>query len=165
MITQDPQHSTAHTARQMALSFVRLSIDDLERVARLEANAHSHPWSKAQVLSALQHYHCWGVRSGADWAGFAVLSCVVGEAELLDFVVAPEFQGQGVGSTLLAWLQNWAATELQAKRFYLEVRESNQAALALYQNAGFVEVGIRAGYYPARGGREDAVLMAMELIA
>ena len=89
------------------------------------------------------------------------IGVIAGEAELLDLVVGPKHQGQGIGKALLEWI----VLQLPefADRFFLEVRESNQSALALYQNVGFVEVGVRPKYYPADHGREDAILMAMEL--
>lgn len=116
------------------------------------------------VQSSLQRYRCWGATVDEQLIGFAVVSCVAGEAELLDFVVSPACQGQGIGGAFIGWLQRWLSTTGSAQRFYLEVRQSNEAAIAVYQAAGFVEVGIRHNYYPAAWGREDAVLMAMELL-
>jgi ribosomal-protein-alanine N-acetyltransferase len=55
------------------------------------------------------------------------------------------------------------ARERHAGIMLLEVRPSNAAALRLYEHAGFSEVGLRRGYYPARNGREDAILLAREL--
>jgi [ribosomal protein S18]-alanine N-acetyltransferase len=52
-----------------------------------------------------------------------------------------------------------------ARRLFLEVRPSNPHAIALYHDEGFNEIGRRPRYYPARDGREDAIVMAMELLA
>ena len=52
-----------------------------------------------------------------------------------------------------------------AQRVFLEVRPSNAAAIALYHAEGFNEIGRRPRYYPAKGGREDALVMAKELFA
>ncbi len=55
------------------------------------------------------------------------------------------------------------ALERGARRVFLEVRPSNAAAVALYHSEGFNEIGRRPRYYPAQNGREDALVMAMEL--
>lgn len=151
------------TAKQLPLVASTLPGEALDAVHQLEMRAHSHPWSRSLLESGLSRYHCWGIQTNDQWIGFAIVSVVVGEAELLDFVVSPDYQGQGVGSCFMDWLLEQVAT--LADRFYLEVRASNAPAIALYQNVGFAEVGLRPNYYPAAKGREDAVLMAMELFA
>ncbi len=147
--------------------FIRpLTADDLQSVQSLEFAAHTHPWSEALLERGLQRYQCWGIQSTqegrAPLLGFAIVSQVLNEAELLDFVVSPECQGQGIGGCLLAWVIQQLRG--QASRFYLEVRQSNAAAIGLYDAQGFIEVGVRPNYYPSHNGREDALLMAMELL-
>lgn len=151
------------TTQQLSLSVSRLPADALDAIHELEARAHSHPWSRSLLESGLSRYQCWGIQTDNRWVGFAIVSVVVGEAELLDFVVSPDVQGRGIGTCFMAWLTEQVAQ--QASRFYLEVRASNAAAIALYESAGFSEVGLRPNYYPAKKGREDAVLMAMELFS
>jgi ribosomal-protein-alanine N-acetyltransferase len=55
------------------------------------------------------------------------------------------------------------ARKLRAETVFLEVRDSNRRAIRLYQQAGFNEIGLRKGYYPATQGREDAIVMALIL--
>ena len=87
---------------------------------------------------------------------------VAGEAHLLTITVAPEHQGKKLGKALLQHIVEWA--EPQAETLFLEVRVSNQKAINLYLNEGFNELGIRRNYYPSpTGGREDAMLMALDL--
>ena len=74
-----------------------------------------------------------------------------------------KLQGQGIGGAFLEWIIEQLTPV--AERFYLEVRASNAAAIALYEAAGFAEMGVRHNYYPAKKGREDALLMAMELFS
>ena len=57
------------------------------------------------------------------------------------------------------------ARDQRAQRVFLEVRPSNPGAIALYHSEGFNEIGRRPRYYPARDGREDALVMAIELVA
>lgn len=151
------------TAKQLPLSVCRLPADALDAICELETSAHTHPWSRSLLESGLSRYACWGIQTDGEWIGFAIVSLVAGEAELLDFVVSPKRQGQGIGTCFIAWLTEQVARD--ADRFYLEVRASNASAIALYEAAGFVEVGIRPNYYPTAKGQEDAILMAMELFA
>ena len=141
-----------------------LDLGDLETCIAIEQVAHAYPWSKAQMLSALQRNGGWALESDSELIAFAIVSKVLEEAELLNFVVEPRFQGRGVGTCLLQHVLERLRSEEKLERFYLEVRESNIPALSLYQAAGFAEVGIRKAYYPAPGGREDAILMAMQIL-
>jgi [ribosomal protein S18]-alanine N-acetyltransferase len=129
----------------------------------LELAAHSHPMSESLFRDNLARYHAIGIKLDDQWIGFALISMVVGEAELLDYVVDPKLQGQGIGGAFLEWIIEQLTPV--AERFYLEVRASNAAAIALYEAAGFAEMGVRHNYYPAKKGREDALLMAMELFS
>lgn len=130
---------------------------------RLELAAHSHPMSETLFRDNLARYHALGIKLDDQWAGFSLISMVVGEAELLDYVVDPKLQGQGIGRGFLEWIVEQLSPV--AERFYLEVRASNEAAIALYEATGFAEMGMRPNYYPAKKGREDAILMAMELFS
>ena len=96
-------------------------------------------------------------------AGYFLMSLAAGEAHVLNICVAPEQQGHGHGRRLLRALIQLARTR-GAQRIFLEVRPSNRRAIALYDMEGFNEIGRRPRYYPARDGREDAIVMAMELL-
>lgn len=139
-----------------------LTSDDAEQVLALESQAHSHPWNAARVDTAIEKYRSYAVLNDDGLVGFAFILSVAGEAELLDFVVDPKQQGQGIGAVFLDWLIHHLS--ISHERFFLEVRESNAPAIAVYENAGFCEVGVRPDYYPSKKGREDALIMAMELI-
>jgi len=140
-----------------------LNLADADAVLAIESAAHSHPWNAARVQTALEKYQGVGLLLNGELVGFAFVMSVVGEAELFDFVVDPKCQGRGFGYAFIEWLVDYVAQDNQ--RFFLEVRVSNKAAIAVYENVGFCEVGVRANYYPAKNGREDALLMAMELFS
>jgi ribosomal-protein-alanine N-acetyltransferase len=92
-----------------------------------------------------------------------VLSCAAAEAHVLNLCVAPEHQGHGHGRHLLRRLVDIARWHM-SDRVFLEVRPSNPGAIALYHSEGFNEIGRRPNYYPAPRGREDAIVMARELL-
>lgn len=134
----------------------------LDAVCELERKAHAFPWSRKLFSD------CLGVRQPCVVAfsreyivGYAVVSAVAGNAELLNLVVAQKNQRQGIARALLQHVIQ--AVTPYADTLYLEVRESNSPAVALYEATGFVEVGIRPNYYPAAKGREDALILAYTL--
>jgi len=87
---------------------------------------------------------------------------VLDEAHLLNISIAAEYQGRGLGRELLVHMMQ-VARQYNALNMFLEVRVSNLAAIGLYENMGFNEMAIRRNYYPAKNGREDAILMGMAL--
>ncbi len=137
---------------------------DLPRVLAIEAQAYAFPWSIGVFRDCLHAgYGCWVLESDAgEIFGYAVLSVAADEAHLLNLCVAPSAQGQGHGRRLVTRMLDVARWH-RAERVFLEVRPSNPAAIALYLSLGFTEIGRRPRYYPAAGGREDAIVMGREL--
>jgi len=87
----------------------------------------------------------------------------VKEVHLLNLSIAQPWQRRGLGRQLLEYFMR-VARAWEAERILLEVRPSNAAARALYEDAGFLEIAVRREYYPVDGkGREDAILMALDL--
>ena len=101
----------------------------------------------------------WVPKSSAT----ACLSVAAGEAHLLNVCIAREYQGNGYGKRLIRRMIDVARWH-RAERIFLEVRPSNTAAIALYDQLGFNEIGRRPNYYPGKRGREDAIVMAIELL-
>jgi len=140
-----------------------MTTGDLDEVAALEGRIQAFPWSLGNFRDSLFSGHgCWLRRSAGRVAAFAVTMPVVDETELLDIGVAPDLQRHGQGRELLDFLCTQARQE-GMQRMLLEVRPSNQAAIAFYRQLDFVEIGRRRGYYPAHEGREDAIVMAKTL--
>jgi ribosomal-protein-alanine N-acetyltransferase len=137
--------------------------DDLDAVVYIEYSATNFPWGRQQFLDSLNAGHrCTVMQSDEGVAGFAIFSSVIDEATLLDIAVALPAQKQGVGRALL----RDGLRELQQQNVaycFLEVRASNKPAQALYQTQGFKAVGRRKQYYQTRDGREDAIVMKLEL--
>lgn len=136
---------------------------DLDRALAIEQRSHAFPWSE-QTLHANQGERFYNLRLDADgeMAGFAITQVVLDEATLFNLAVDPRWQRRGFGRQLLEHL----ALELEKQQvmtLWLEVRASNQPAIALYQQQGFNEVSLRRNYYPAVSGREDAIVMALTL--
>ncbi|MGL5046617.1 MAG: ribosomal protein S18-alanine N-acetyltransferase [Shewanella sp.] len=160
----------------LPVELVALTQEDVPQMAQLESLAHSHPMSEGNLADCFGHlYRVLGLTlcahsdantdSTSDFyglLGFAIVQQVIDEATLLDICLLPCHQGKGYGRLLLNGVIA-SAKASGAVVLMLEVRESNLAARALYQKAGFVESGYRKGYYPIAGGKEDAILMDLAL--
>lgn len=145
-----------------AVSFRRMGADDLDAVLKIEYAAFSHPWTRGTFSDALNSYECWLMFEGSQQVGHGVINLILDEAHLLNITVKPESQGRGLGLRLLEHLMQ-RARERGGNECFLEVRASNQSAYRLYERFGFNEIGRRRDYYPAIGGREDALVMACTL--
>lgn len=136
---------------------------DLDEVIAIEQRGYEFPWTRTIFEDCLRvGYCCWLLEWDRIAAGHAVMSVGAGEAHMLNLCIDPSLHRRGLGRRLLEHMLE-LAVEHRARVMFLEVRPSNQAALALYQDAGFNEVGIRRNYYPARVAREDAIIMARQL--
>ena len=94
--------------------------------------------------------------------GFLLSSFVLDEAQLLLIGVSPDWQGVGVGGQLLKELISRSQDQGQ-KLIYLEVRSGNERAIRLYRSLGFIDIGVRRDYYPGLVGREDAIVMSLQI--
>lgn len=134
---------------------------DLTALLQLEIACFEHPWSEKQLSTYLvgERYLCFGLWQATQLQGFALLSTVLDEAELLQIGVHPDCRGQGGATELLSYVH--ARLDDQGiKRCLLEVRRSNTPALGLYRCLAYQEDGVRKGYYPTASGHEDAILMS-----
>ncbi len=140
---------------------------DLEAVSRLVSEAGPYPWSRADILSS--HVsdldQCWLLCEGSrqQVIGYAVLHTVLDEGQLLNICTERARQGCGYGGRLLQLLLDHARVT-GLRTVFLEVRDSNRSAIALYEKAGFRQISIRTRYYPAASGaREDARIYSLSL--
>jgi len=137
--------------------------DDLSQVSELEDASYDFPWSQGVFADCLRAGHpCWVLCVDALIAGYGILSTGAGEAHILNICIAADYRGQGLGRHLLRRLLDIARWN-GAERVFLEVRPSNPLAKSLYESLGFKEIGKRPRYYPAKSGREDAIVMVLEL--
>lgn len=136
---------------------------DLDAVLRIEREVQAHPWTLGNFSDALcSGYQCKVFESAGVMVGYAVMMLAVEEADLLDIAIDKGHQRKGIGRKLLDAMSSLARHE-NMRRMVLEVRASNQAAIALYRASDFGQIGLRRDYYPAANGREDALLMGKAL--
>ncbi len=138
--------------------------DDLPEVLAVEQAVYEFPWTHGNFIDSLRAGHsAWTMRdSGGGLIAYAVLMPALDEVHLLNLTVAPPCQRFGFGWRMLeAMAEN--SRGYGARTMLLEVRPSNDAAQKMYARYGFVRIGMRRGYYPARNGREDAIVMRVSL--
>jgi ribosomal-protein-alanine N-acetyltransferase len=140
-----------------------MTADDLDSVIAIENEIYPHPWTRGNFGDSLDAgYHCWIMQLGGEIVGYGVVMVAAGEAHLLNLSIAAESQRRGLGRELLRFLIQ-LARDFLVHKIYLEVRPSNLAGRRLYSGAGFAEIATRHGYYPTQRGREDAVIMELDL--
>ena len=145
------------------VQFVPMRSDDLDAVAALEALIYPYPWTRGNFADSLAAgYSAWLMLADGALAGYALMTLVLDEAQLLNISVVQQKQRAGLGSRLLQHLFVVARSH-GATRIYLEVRRSNVAALEFYHRHEFAAIGERRAYYPADRGREDAIVLARNL--
>jgi ribosomal-protein-alanine N-acetyltransferase len=144
--------------------FVPLSPRQIPEIVCLEQKIYPFPWTAGNFEDALRSgYSAWMLVSESDAIiAYAVAMLAVDEAHLLNLAVDPQLQRRGHGWKMLDWMAR-TMREYGARFLLLEVRPSNTEALRLYRQYGFEQIGIRRGYYPARRGREDAIVMRVAL--
>jgi [ribosomal protein S18]-alanine N-acetyltransferase len=136
---------------------------DLREVLGIEESIYEFPWTLGNFRDSLRAgYACWVIREARRVIAYAVLMPAAGEAHLLNLSVAAHSQRRGHGRKLLDHIVQVARVH-KAKILFLEVRPTNEVGQRLYGGYGFRQIGVRRGYYPARKGREDAWVLALDL--
>ena len=144
-------------------ALVRLAAEnDIAEIVAIEQKCFSDPWSENTFLSCLNETtDLFVLEANGDICGYAVFDRTLGnEAELQNIAVAPESRGRGFSRLLMDAIID-SSSRNGVVRIMLEVRASNEAAIALYTKYGFDKVGLRPGYY--RHPTENAILMDLLL--
>lgn len=136
------------------------ALEDLRVITTIESESFSDPWTErsfAEILLSPAAIFLVAARSDSQRIVGYVITLVIGsESEILNLATAPSVRRQGLGGELLD--AGIAAVDSRgASEIFLEVRESNQAALALYRSRGFLPIGHRRKYY--RNPVEDALVL------
>ena len=128
-----------------------------------EKGVYEFPWSIGIFQDCLKvGYCCWILEQDDMVSGYGIMSVLTREAHILNLCIKPDLQNNGLGKEMLDYLIDLAKVH-HADVMFLEVRPSNGHALKIYERVGFDEVGNRKDYYPAKFGREDAVILAKQL--
>lgn len=147
----------------MPAHYRRMTQTDLDAVVAIECDVHAHPWTRGNFADSIESgHHCWTAEDPSGIVAYGIVTVAAGEAHLLNLSVARKWQRQGHGLHMTRFLLK-LARDHGARVMFLEVRPSNTAARALYARSGFAEIGCRRDYYPHHEGREDALVMQVNL--
>jgi ribosomal-protein-alanine N-acetyltransferase len=149
--------------KEPALDFRPMQKEDLSEIVEIERQSYPHPWTRIIFGDCLlAGYSGWICGRNGMIEAYGIISVAADEAHLLNISVRKESRQQGIGRKMLRHLVAIARRH-NTEVIFLEVRPSNAAARALYEDEGFNELGNRRDYYPAGDGREDALILARTL--
>lgn len=136
----------------------KFEYEHLDAVCNIEHSSFSHPWSRQSFEDELKksNSHMFVCIENDEVIGYAVMTTILDEGDLLDIAVSEKHRRKGVAKALFEKLLE-VAKEKQLSFITLEVRASNSSAIALYEYMGFEHVAVRKNYYSKP--TEDAVLM------
>lgn len=148
---------------QSVLQLSPMSLADVDAVLPIEISICPFPWGRGNFSDSINSgYSCWVGRVAGELVGYFVVMLAVDDAHLLTIGVSTKHQRRGYGASLLHKAMQ-VARLAAARTLLLEVRPSNENALLMYKQFGFQQIGVRRGYYPAIGGREDALVLTRSL--
>lgn len=135
---------------------------DLDAVTEIEQRSYNFPWGRGIFSDCLMAgYLCIVLESEGCVIGYAIVSTAAAEGHILNLCVDVDWHRLGYGQQLLDYILDYTVDK-RILRLFLEVRPSNRAAIALYENSGFTNLGVRKAYYKAEHGREDALVLVRE---
>ncbi len=135
--------------------------EDIDGISKMEGRCFADPWSREMLEACLRysHYHTFLIEEEGELCAYGCLICLFEDAEVANIAVDIPFRGKGLARALMQAMHA-QAREKGAERCLLEVRQSNGAAIALYNSLGYAVYGRRARYYE---DGEDALLMEKRL--
>lgn len=137
-----------------------MDLADVDRVCVLEEMAFSMPWHKESFIEMIENkdaLYLVAEDSDAGVIGCCGMRSIVGEGDISNVVVHPDFRQKGVAHSMLTQLLSRGTEDFGIKEFTLEVRCSNMSAIHLYEKLGFVSEGVRKNFY--EDPVEDALIM------
>lgn len=142
----------------VAMRIRRMKQEDIEEVCEIEKSIFSMPWKKKDFLDSIQKQTNLYLIAEVEGniVGYCGLWGIVGEGQINNVAIRREYRGCGIASEMLKQLLE-KAREMGLEEFTLEVRESNQSAICLYQKLGFQKEGIRENFY--QNPIENAIIM------
>lgn len=159
---QDDSDACGFFARGRPVLLRPMTTDDLDEVMAIERSAYRYPWSAGFFLQELQVACARSILAEADGKimGYVLFWLLPGSIDVHNLAIAPDCRRLGLGRLLMRHVVAAAGVK-SATRVTLEVRLTNEPAKKLYASLGFIQTGLRKGYYSDDG--EDALTMALEL--
>ena len=143
------------------MTITNMTSAHVAQIAELEKCCFNDPWSENSIASELNNrLSCWLVALEGDVViGYVGSQTVLGETDMMNIAVHPDYRNQGVAKNLIQTLMDTLSGQ-GSHSLMLEVRQSNEPAKNLYASLGFETVGIRKNYY--RNPKENALILRKE---
>lgn len=156
------ERERAQREKEAEIIVRELKVEDSAAVAEMEQQIFSDPWSEKSVMETVQQKQsvCFAAEKAGHILGYLLVYHAADEAEIARIAVQKEARRQGAAGKLMQALEHYCE-EHKMEKLLLDVRESNEEARSFYTKNGFVEDGIRQGFYT--NPSEDAVLMSRQL--
>lgn len=156
------ERERAQREKEAEIIVRELKVEDSAAVAEMEQQIFSDPWSEKSVMETVQQKQsvCFAAEKAGHILGYLLVYHAADEAEIARIAVQKEARRQGAAGKLMQALEHYCEKH-KMEKLLLDVRESNEAARSFYTKNGFVEDGIRQGFYT--NPSEDAVLMSRQL--
>lgn len=147
----------------MEITITPMEPEHLAQIAALEVLCFSDPWPESILVHELQNpLSLWLCAVDGDTvAGYIGSQTVLGESDMMNIAVHPDYRRRGVGRALVLALCKALRKQMVASALTLEVRDSNVPAIALYESLGFEQIGLRKNYY--QHPKEDARILRKDL--
>jgi ribosomal-protein-alanine N-acetyltransferase len=143
----------------MSYVFAPLSLENYYRAYQIHTKGHFKPWSQRVFVDCIaKPYFAYQLQDHKQTVAYFLSLKVLDEATLMDIAVDKTHQGQGWGHKILKHFL-LQCQQREVSTICLEVRQSNYAAIRLYEKAGFSLIDKRVNYYPTENGFEDALIM------
>lgn len=143
----------------MDVSIRKLEIEDLKWVLEIENSSFKDPWTKGMFEEEIKNGDFYVIKEGEKNIGYGGFTKAMDEVSLVNLAISQDYRRKGIATKLLSHLIKMAK-EKNVEKMFLEVRRKNIPAISFYHKNGFIERGIRRGYYE---DREDAIIMGREL--
>lgn len=145
-------------------TFKPLTGSALDEMMDIENDVHRCAWSAQQFLDCFKDdlYLCTGLFKKYNLVGYAVMLVTPPDAEIHKLSIRKDMQSCGLGTLLLTFMGN-ECINMQLENVYLEVRESNAAAISIYVKSGYQQVGFRKNYYISGRLSESALLYRLKM--
>lgn len=153
---------STETAKRKRIYPERLSESDLDGAAELEKLCFSNPWSKNSLELLTKDGIGMGMvcRKDGGVVAYGGMLCIVDEGQITNIATHPDYRRQGYGRAIVEALKKYAS-ENGINSISLEVRASNESAIAMYSSLGFRTEGRRKGFYTKPA--EDALIMICKI--
>jgi len=141
----------------------KMETDDLDQIMEIENECFAVPWSKESFIYEIDYNKVseyYIAILGTEIVGYIGIWYILDEGNITNVAVRKSYRNRGIADEIIREVLKEAKSK-KIEKIFLEVRESNNAAIKLYEKHGFIKIDVRKGYY--KDNNEDAIIMLMQV--